>query len=186
MCCTLLFSLCRLLCKIVCFFSVWLALMSIDSDIWPIMKRILLQIVNLLMAFVVLLSSTGFGLVEHSCQMRGKKKTVVTAFSDAQTHTGCAGDDAVATATDQTTVKKVPCCQDEQQFENVDTKASLTQLVAKFVKAITETVMVGVVTLLRWVVGWIFDTETSIASASPAPPSLSGRDILTLVHSLLI
>ncbi len=148
------------------------------------MKRTLFQIVNLLMAFVVLLSSTGFGLVEHSCQMRGKKKTVVTAFSTVKA-TGCT-DDGLPMTPGQTTVKKTPCCQDEQDFENVETQSSLSQHVAKFVKVITEAVLAGVTTLLTWIVGWVFDTETQISTSFPAPPSPSGRDILTFVNSLLI
>lgn len=148
------------------------------------MKRTLSQIVNLLMAFVVLMSSTGFGLVEHSCQMRGKKKTVITAFSDVQ-RAGCAEGGLTMTA-NQATVKKIPCCQDEQDFENVDTQSSLSQHVAKFVKAVTETILAGVATLLTWVVSWIFDTDTQVAASFSAPPSPSGRDILTRTHSLLI
>ncbi len=148
------------------------------------MKRTLSQIVNLLMAFVVLMSSTGFGLVEHSCQMRGKKKTVITAFSEVKP-AGCTEGGLPMTA-DQTIVKKTPCCQDEQAFENVDTQSSLSQHVAKFVKVITETILAGVTTLLTWVISWVFDTDTQIAASFPAPPSPSGRDILTLVGSLLI
>ena len=148
------------------------------------MKRTLFQILNLLMAFVVLLSSTGFGLVEHSCQMRGKKKTVVTAFSEVNP-SGCA-EDGVPTTTDQTVVKKTPCCQDESDFENVETQSSLSQHVAAFVKVITEAVLTGVTTLLTWLVGWIFDTNTRVDTSFSAPPSPSGRDILTFVRSLLL
>ena len=148
------------------------------------MKRTLFQIINLLMAFIVLLSSTGFGLVEHSCQMRGKKKMAVTAFSNVKP-SGCA-DDGLPAATNQTVVRKTPCCQDELGFENVDTQSSLSQHVAAFVKAITEAVLTGVTTLLTCVISWIFDTNTWVDTSFSAPPSPSGRDILTLVRSLLI
>lgn len=137
------------------------------------------------MACVVLLSSTGFGLVEHSCQMRGKKKTMVVAFSDAKTQTGCATDKG-AMPDEQTLVKKTQCCQDNQQYENVDISSSLSQLVAKFVKTITETIAAGVVSVLTWFFEWIFAGKSSSVSAFPSPPSLSGRDILTLVRSLLL
>lgn len=179
-----MFGLQELLYVIIRFLSVRFARTCIDSDIWPAMKRTLSQIVNLLMAFVVLMSSTGFGLVEHSCQMRGKKKTVVTAFSDVKT-SGCT-EDGLPMKTDQTIVKKTPCCQDEQGFENVETQSSLSQQVAKFVKVITEAVLTSVTTLLTWIVGWVFDTNTEVSTSFPAPPSPSGRDILTLVRSLLI
>lgn len=150
------------------------------------MKRTLFQFFNLLMACIVLLSSTGFGLVEHSCQMRGKKKTMIVAFSDVKPQPGCAAD-GKPMPTKEPTIKKTECCQNEHQYENVDTNSSLTQLVAKFVKIVTEAVLAGVTTLLAWVVEWIFDRESRLSSAAfPSPPSLSGRDILTLVRSLLI
>ncbi|QJW90460.1 hypothetical protein HNV11_14270 [Spirosoma taeanense] len=150
------------------------------------MKRALFRLFNLLMACVVLLSSTGFGLVEHTCQMRGKKKTVVVAFSENQQQVGCATDNNPMPV-QETVVKKTECCQDDQHFENVDVTSSLSQLVAKFVKTVTETVLAGVTALLTWMVEWIFATDTtSSISSLPSLPSRSGRDILTLVHTLLI
>jgi hypothetical protein len=151
----------------------------------PDMKRTLFQLFNLLMACVVLLSSTGFGLVEHSCQMRGKKKTVVVAFSDAKTPRGCAVDQ-MAAPTDQPTIKKTVCCQDDQHFENVDISSSLSQLIAKFIKSITETVIAGVTAVLAWIAEWIFGGQSASIALFSSPPSLSGRDILTLVQTLLI
>lgn len=150
------------------------------------MKRALFQFFNLLMACVVLLSSTGFGLVEHSCQMRGKKKTVIGAFSDVKPQTGCAAD-GQSMPSKGPAIKKTECCQDEHLYENVDATSSLTQLVAKFVKTVTEAVLAGVTALLAWVVDRVFTNETRLSSAAfPSPPSLSGRDIITLVRSLLI
>ena len=149
------------------------------------MKRALFQVFNLLMVCVVLLSSTGFGLVEHSCQMRGKKKTMVVAFSDAQTQTGCSTDKQ-AMPTNQTVVKKTECCQDENHFENVDISSSLSQFVAKFVKIVAEAFVAGVAVVLTWICNLIFAEKASAVSSFPSPPSLSGRDILTLVRSLLL
>lgn len=149
------------------------------------MKRTLFRLFNLLMACVVLLSSTGFGLVEHSCQMRGKKKTMVVAFSDAKTQPGCSSDKQPMPAS-QTVLKKTECCQDDQRYENVDVSSSLSQFVAKFVKTITETVIAGVMTVVTWLIDLFFADKSSSVSVFPSPPSPSGRDILTLVQSLLI
>ncbi|MDB5241901.1 MAG: hypothetical protein JWP57_2526 [Spirosoma sp.] len=149
------------------------------------MKRPLFQLFNLLMACVVLLSSTGFGLVEHSCQMRGKKKTVVVAFSDVKPQKGCATTDQPMPS-DQTVVKKTECCQDEGSFENVDAQSSLSQLVAKFVKTATETVLASVAIIAAYLIEWIFEQESSALARVESPPALSGRDILTLVSSLLL
>lgn len=149
------------------------------------MKRKLFQLFNLLMTCVVLLSSTGFGLVEHSCQMRGKKKTLVVAFSDSKTKVGCSID-GQPMASPQTSIDKSSCCQDESSYENVDAQSSLSQLVAKFVKTVTETVMAGVITLIAYLIEWTFDRESSSISLVEAPPSPSGREILTLDRRLLL
>ena len=149
------------------------------------MKRALFPLFNILMACVVLLSSTGFGLVEHSCHMRGKKKTMVVAFSDINPKTGCS-ENGQPMPSGQTFIKKTECCQDQSSYENVDAQSSLTQLVAKFVKTITEAIVAGVVAVMAYLVEWVFARESSSLSAVESPPSLSGRDILTLVQSLLI
>lgn len=149
------------------------------------MKRNLFKLLNLFMACVVLLSSTGFGLVEHTCQMRGKQKTVVTAFSQAKAQPGCAVDQS-GVDPQTTVIKKTECCQDDQRYENVDISSSISQVVAKFVKAIAETIVLGVVTLLSFLADWLFADKSSSVVAFPSPPSLSGRAILTLIQSLLI
>lgn len=149
------------------------------------MKRPLFQLFNLIMACVVLLSSTGFGLVEHSCQMRGKKKTMVVAFSDVKPQAGCSADGQLILPK-QTVVDKANCCQDEGSYQNVDTQSSLSQLVAKFVKTVTETVLAGVTAVIALLVEWIFNRESASLSTVKLPPSPSGRDILTLVRSLLL
>ncbi|MBD2701663.1 hypothetical protein IC229_13515 [Spirosoma sp. BT702] len=149
------------------------------------MKRTLFQVFNVVMAVVVLLSSTGFGLIEHSCQMRGKKKTMVVAFSDVKPPKSCATHKKTI-PTDQTTIQRDECCQDNQYYENVDVSSSLSQLAAKCIKAVSEPVATGIVTLLAWVIDWIF-AETLVSAAIFSPPLLlCGRDILTLVQCLLI
>ncbi|AKD58521.1 HYC_CC_PP family protein [Spirosoma radiotolerans] len=149
------------------------------------MKRNLFQFFNLLMACVVLLSSTGFGLVEHSCQMRGKKKTMVVAFSEVKSSSGCATSKQPLPE-QQTVVKKADCCQDDQHYENVDISSSLSQFVAKFVKTVTEAVITGFVAVMAWIIEVVFAGKSATVSLFSSPPSLSGRDILTLVQSLLL
>ncbi len=148
------------------------------------MKRTLFQLFNLLMTCVVLLSSTGFGLVEHSCQMRGKKKTMVVAFSDVKS-TACTTSKQPM-PDQQTVLKKTDCCQDDQRYENVDISSSLSQFVAKLVKHVTEAVITGVVSVMAWLIEVVFSEKTTSVSAFASPPSLSGRDIITLVRSLLL
>jgi len=149
------------------------------------MKRVLSQLFNLSMACVVLLSSTGFGLVEHSCQMRGTKKTTVVAFTDARSPSGCpAGDQSMRP--EHTVVKKTACCQEASRYAHLHAQSSLSQLVAKFVKTVTESVLTGVATFIVYLADWVFDRRSVSVSLVESPPSPSGRDILTLVRSLLL
>ncbi|QKZ14061.1 HYC_CC_PP family protein [Spirosoma sp. KUDC1026] len=151
------------------------------------MKRRLFQLFNLLMACIVLLSSTGFGLVEHSCQMRGKKKTMVVAFSKDAEQKGCKIGKHTAINTDELIISRDECCQDEQSYENVDVTSSLTQLVAKFAKIVTEAVLTSVLTVVTWLVDWIFDHSVATSAPAVSSPSLpSGRDLLSLVQRFLI
>jgi hypothetical protein len=151
------------------------------------MKRQLFQLFNLLMACIVLLSSTGFGLVEHSCQMRGKKKIMVVAFSKSVKQTGCKIGKHDTVSTDELTISREECCKDDSRYENVDVSSSLTQLVAKFAKIVTEAVLTSVITVVTWLVDWIFDRSVATPIPSVSAPTLpSGRDLLSLIQRLLI
>ncbi len=149
------------------------------------MKRTLFQFLNLMMACVVLLSSTGFGLLEHSCHMRGKKKTMVIAFTEHKKQPGCALDNQTP-VDNQTIVKRTDCCGNEQHYENIDVSSSLSQFVAKLVKIITESVLTGIVAVFTWLIDWVFAKDSASVSVFSPPPAPSGRTILTLIQSLLI
>ena len=148
------------------------------------MKRTLFRTLNVVMAVVVLMSSTGFGLIEHSCQMRGKKITRIgleqTAFA------GCQTDQKMPVAAKQS-IKKTDCCQNEQRYENVDVTSSLSQLVAKFFKVVTESALATITMLVTTLTSWLSSANLSVVEHSPnAPPSAYGRALLAFVQSFLI
>ncbi len=148
------------------------------------MKRKLFRILNVVMAMVVLLSSTGFGLVEHSCQMRGKKISRISVSEP--TCAGCPSG-KTASASIQPSVKKTDCCENEKRYQNVDVTSSLSQLVAKFFKIVAETIVTSVTNMVTTLLSWLFFTDASIVAHSPnAPPAAFGRTLLTLVQSFLI
>lgn len=148
------------------------------------MKREFFRLLNIVMAVVVLMSSTGFGLIEHSCQMRGKKISRISVSEP--TCSGCPSG-KTASASIQPSVKKTDCCQNEKRYENVDVTSSLSQLVAKFFKVVTETVVTAVTMLVTALISWLVSTDASIVAHSPnAPPAAYGRSLLVLVQSFLI
>lgn len=146
------------------------------------MKRALFQLFNLLMACVVLTSSTGFGLVEHSCQMRGKKVYLSQKQADCM---GCASDKQVI-PTDAPTIKATNCCKNEAKYENVDVTSSLSQLAAKALKAVTDVMLTGVTAVVMWLVETFFASHSASSVSVHAPPLPAGRLLLALIQSLLI
>lgn len=143
------------------------------------MKKALFRIFNVLMAVVVLLSSTGFGLVEHSCTVKGKQTSLHK--SDAAC---CNKTSQKDTSQHKTTVKKSKCCTEEEKYENVDYSSSASQNVAKFVQTGLDWVKTVVSNFLRSIVEEILDNVSSKNTSSP-PPS-DGRTILLFIQSFLI
>lgn len=148
------------------------------------MKRTLFQVFNLLMACILLMSSTGFGLVERSCQMRGK--TVYLNLKEAEAKRCAADQKLLSERSDKVLISKSPCCQDETVYEHVDVTSSLTQLVAKFLQTITHTIIAGLGSVMVWLIEVLFSANPSVSLAINAPPLPAGRTLLALIQRLLI
>jgi hypothetical protein len=148
------------------------------------MKAALIRCFHLLMVVVVLTSSTGFGLVEHSCQMRGKRISSAL-FTDPCP--GCSPEQRVVQAQQSPAVKRANCCKDEPRYEHVDVRASLSQLVAKFIKHLSEAVLTGIARLLGWLTHMALPgMSAESAYLSHAPPARSGRLLLIFIRQFLI
>ncbi|MDZ7935384.1 MAG: hypothetical protein U5M51_10575 [Emticicia sp.] len=143
------------------------------------MKKALFRIFNVLMAVVVLLSSTGFGLVEHSCTVRGKKTSLHNSDEACCNKTSQKG-----TFPQKTTLKKSKCCTEEEKYKNVDYSSSASQSVAKFVQNGLDWVKTTVNSFLKAIVEEILDNISS--KNNPSPPSSDGRTILIFIQSFLI
>ncbi len=143
------------------------------------MKKALFRIFNVLMAVVVLLSSTGFGLVEHSCTVKGKQTSLHK--SDAAC---CNKTSQKDTSPHKTTVKKSKCCTEEEKYENVDYSSSASQNVAKFVQNGLDWLKTTVTSFLKAIVEEVLETISSKNNSS-SPPS-DGRTILIFIQSFLI
>lgn len=142
------------------------------------MKKVLFRTFNVILAVIVLLSSTGFGLVEHSCAVRGKQ-TSLHKSGDA-----CCGISKQQQNHQKTTIKKTKCCSENEKFENVEYSSSASQLVAKFAQNALDWVKSTVISFTKTVVEAILENISSSNKSSTAPPS--GREILALIQSYLI
>jgi hypothetical protein len=70
------------------------------------------------LAILVLLSSTGFGMVEHWCQMRGHTKTIL--LTEKGCETPCKSDEIQAPLSGEQSIKKMPCCKTTVSYEHLD------------------------------------------------------------------
>lgn len=73
------------------------------------------RIVSLVMTVLVLISSTGFVIVEHSCEMKGKSRT---AYFGEREVSSCCGTKVAATdtspAAEQSSgIQENPCCKEK-------------------------------------------------------------------------
>lgn len=148
------------------------------------MKLALLRFLHLFMAVVVLLSSMGFGLVEHACQLRGKR--VYSVYT--QTESGCGLCAIRATHNvPSPSVQPTDCCQDSTRYDKVDTGSSLSQLLTKFIKTLAEPMGTGLTAFfLALFEGFLTRLAHIAVFTYESPPPLSGRALLTFVQTFLI
>jgi hypothetical protein len=86
------------------------------------MKSVLFRLLNVSMALMVLLSSMGFGLIEHTCAVRGKRVYSVYESGKTGCHT-CLVTHKVARTS--ASVDRTDCCQNTARYQHVDTNSSL-------------------------------------------------------------
>lgn len=144
------------------------------------MKKAFFRIFNVFMAVIVLLSSTGFGLVEHSCTVKGKQTSLHKSTDGC-----CANPKHQQNAPQQNTIKKAKCCSEEAKYENINYASSTSQIVAKFTQKSVDWLKSTVISFIRTIV------ENILSLVSPPSQSTihsfsSGREIIVFVQSFLI
>ncbi|MEZ0486180.1 HYC_CC_PP family protein [Fibrella aquatica] len=147
------------------------------------MKAALIRFLHLFMAVVVLLSSMGFGLVEHSCQLRGKR--IVSVHEEMPTCKFC--QVRTQPAEQAPTIGRTDCCKDDTRYTKVDITSSMNHKLASFIKALGDQFGTGITTVFLTLFGWVFTLQANVpAPAYASPPPLSGRTLLVFVQTFLI
>lgn len=148
-------------------------------------KNKLYRTFTILMAIVVLLSGTGFGLVEHHCMMRGKSIELLSLGES----NGCSGCKKVATIMQERaahpTFNKKACCDESQKHEKVEV-VSVAAHSAKLLKAANTTAVLSACAFLSTGSNL---TEAGVSQASSLFTFSSlfyGRAMLSFVQSFLI
>ncbi|MES2734274.1 MAG: hypothetical protein V4714_21180 [Bacteroidota bacterium] len=142
------------------------------------MKSLIHTMFCYLLAGIVFVSSTGLGLVEHSCLMNGKKEMSMTSGKSC-----CSGKNVVCTAASaaKTTFQAEKCCKVETSYAHVDFSSSLVQVVS----SLLASVCVAVLSTFSFLFNAFVESFTTSVNIS-LPPPLSGREWLILLQTFLI
>lgn len=155
------------------------------------MKNRLHKSLTVFMAMLVLLSSTGFGFMEHDCMMRGKSVKFVSEtkadFCKKKVVSSCCAKSKALKESKGTFFKKTDCCKDSQKFEKVDVLSSQSTLLIKIMKASAGDLLWSVQSFSFIISEWV---NTDLCPPSKKAISFSslfhGRSMRSFVQSFLI
>ena len=147
------------------------------------MKTTLRNCFTIIMALLILTASTGFGVIEHHCMMRGKSLHLAALQKEGTK--GCQQEHTKSPISDKTSFQKQDCCDDEQSYENVEVASSLTQWVAKFLQTVSDA-LVGAVIAVFKALSELFSSNSDSTSVFSFTSLFHGRSLLSFVQSFLI
>jgi hypothetical protein len=137
------------------------------------------------MAILVLMTSTGFGLVEHHCMMRGKSLQLMAIETNGACKS-CVKKNVAHVGTHKTVVKKADCCKEEQKYQKVDFVSSFSQLLAKILKSCAEAVGFAVKAIIFSIADFLLPTSSGSSVVHSFSSLFHGRSMLSFVQSFLI
>jgi len=154
------------------------------------MKSNLHRSITVFMAFLVLMSSTGFAFIEHQCLVKGKSVQVVKdlkkdASGEMAASSCCAKSKALKEAKG-TFFKKTDCCKESQKFEKLEVTASATHQLFTLLKAWNTNAPLFVSH------NFLSFIESEVAANAPPIPDVSfssrlhGKTMRYAIQSLLI
>ena len=142
------------------------------------------------MAVLVLVSSTGFGLIEHQCAMRGMTMKFVSEKKadscEKKVVSSCCAKSKALKESGKAFFKKTDCCKDQQKFEKVDVVSSLAQMHAKALKMIADGNLWSVQSFVFLSQEWIYPSTNSSSDTISFSSLFHGRSMLSFVQSFLI
>ena len=140
------------------------------------MKARFRQFLAIFLMGVIFITTTGFGLLEHSCLMNSKKSASVF-----EKQACCPKKQNTATDTAGTIIKPAVCCESQAHVANIDL-APAVEKVATFLEKAFFTI---VETTIRMFVS-VMQTAEAVLNSSDSSPPLAGKDISIRHRSLLI
>lgn len=154
------------------------------------MENKLHRYITILMAVLVLISSTGFGLIEHQCMMRGMTMKFVSekkaASCKEKVDSSCCAKSKALKESKKNFFKKNSCCKDNQKFEKVDVVSSLAQFHAKALKMIADGDLWTAQSFVFLVQEWVYPSAQISLHTLSFSSLFHGRSMLSFVQSFLI
>jgi hypothetical protein len=153
------------------------------------MKNRLHQSITVFMAMLVLLSSTGFGFIEHQCTMRGKSLKFVSeqkANSGQEKLASCCAKSKALKESKGSFFKRTDCCKDSQRFEKLETVSSLSQVIVKLMKATAGDMLWAFTSFTFITTEWVAPDLSVFSPAICFSSLFHGRSMLSFVQSFLI
>ena len=147
-------------------------------------RPLLFRLFTLLMALVVLTTSTGFGVIERSCLMLGQK--TYSLRQKAQPEACARPHQQAPKPAEKPAVQKQPCCDDQTRYEHVSFAQVLAQKAADLTKTVADAAVKTGVWLLNGLVQAVLALLDAPEDSSQAAVPLAGRDLLRFVHILRI
>jgi hypothetical protein len=140
------------------------------------MKTMFNRMLAIFLMGVIFITTTGFGLLEHSCLMSSKKSASVFEKKGC-----CAKKKSTSAHADGMVIKPAVCCESQVHTVDIDL-APIVEKVAIMLEKAFFTVLEMAVRLFTSV---LQSTEAVLNSSDSSPP-LAGRDISIRHHSILI
>ncbi len=140
------------------------------------MKAVFRKMLALFLMGVIFISTTGFGLLEHSCLMSGNKSASVFKKQGCCTKKKNTSDNSAGAI-----IKSDVCCESNAHVAAIDL-APVVEKVANFFEKAFFTVLE---TAIRLFTSALNSVQAVLNSADSSPP-LAGKDISIRHHSLLI
>jgi hypothetical protein len=141
------------------------------------MKNIKSRFLLIFLANLILFNSFGFGLVEHSCSMRGKK---TYSFISKETCKGCGKH--CNSKKGKTTISRSKCC-DDKKLEKQQSSESIVTITSKALKSVGDIFAKSVLQVSKF----LFNTILNIVgnhTHNNYTNSFSGKSLLIFISVL--
>jgi hypothetical protein len=137
------------------------------------MKKLSTRIFTLFLALLVLFTSSGFGLVEHSCSLRGKK---TYSFISKETCKFCGSHKPIVSG--KASFSKSKCCDEKQIEKKENLTNSISNSASKVIKEAVGLFTKAAVFIISKVTSTILELFTR---PNPESNSFFGKSLLQFI-----